>query len=100
MRAESSPPSPAVQRLVGLRRPGTLLPYVGELHVVAGDPDLDAPFGQFRRQLGGHVGEQLEDAARQRAAQQVGDALGHLGHGVVAELPNAQHIGAQPVDRQ
>ncbi len=73
---------------------------VGQVDVVAGDPDLDAPFGQLGRHLGGDVGEELHDPRRHGAAQHLGDALGRLGHRVVTELTDADHVGAQPIHHQ
>ena len=79
---------------------GVFLLEVGQVHVVTGDPDLDAPLGQLGRQLGGHVGEKVQDAAGHRTAQQFGDALCDLGHGVVAELADADHVRTQALHDQ
>ena len=94
MRADARSPSLASPR------PDVLVLDIGQVDVVAGHPDLHAPVGQRGRQLGGGVGEQVEDARRHRAAEHVGDPLGHLGHRLVAELTDADHVGTQPVDHQ
>ena len=73
---------------------------IGQVHVVAGHPDVHAPVGQRGRQLGGGVGEDVEDAPGHRAAEHVGDPLGHLGDRLVAQLPDGDHVGTQPVDHQ
>ncbi len=92
MRAERSPSdSPPADVLVL---------DIGQIDVVAGDPDLHAPVGELGRQLGGGVRQQVEHPAGHGAAQDGGDALGGLGHRVVAQLPDRHHVGAQPVDHQ
>ena len=48
----------------------------------------------------GDVREELEDARRQRADQEVGDALCHVGDDLVAELADAGHIRPHAVHHQ
>ena len=61
MRADRSP---------SRRRPADVLVLdVGQVDVVAGDPDLDPAVGQLGRQLGRGVGQEVEDAAGRRAAE-------------------------------
>ena len=73
---------------------------IGQIHVVAGHPDVHAPVGQRCRQLGGGVGEDIEDAPGHRTAEHIGDPLGHHGDRLVAQLPDGHHVGAQPVHHQ
>ena len=82
------------------RRRGGHVFDVRQVDVVAGDPDLEVAVGQLGRDLGRHVGEQLQDARRHGAAEHVRDPVGHRRHRVVAELADAQHVGTQPVDDQ
>ena len=80
----------AGRQLVALTRrasPARLVLDVGHIDVVAGHPDVHAPVRQRGRQLGGGVGQEVEDAPRHRAAEHVGDPLGHLGHRLVARAP-------------
>ncbi len=79
---------------------GALVFDVGQLHVVTGDPCLDAARRQDVRQLGGGVGQQVQDAGRDGAGQDGGDPLGGFGHGVVAQLAHRHHVGAQAVHHQ
>ena len=51
----------AVTLDVGTGGPGGRLLHVGEVDVVAGDPDLDPAVGQLGRHLGRHVRQQFED---------------------------------------
>ena len=81
------------------RRTGSVLD-IGQVDVVAGHPDVHAPVGQRGRELGGGVGEEIEHATGHRAAEHVGDPLGHLGHRVVPELADGDHVRTQPVDHQ
>ena len=50
------------------------------------------PVGQRGRELGGGVGEEIEHAPGDGAAEHVGDPLGHLGDRVVPELPDGDHV--------
>ena len=54
--------------------------------------------GAQMSQLGGGIGEEIEHAPGHRAAEHVGDPLGHLGDRVVPELPDGDHVRTQPVD--
>ena len=73
---------------------------IGQLHVVAGDPEVDAPVRQRCGEFGRGLRKDVQDAPGHRAADDIGDALGHLGDRVVAELPDGDHVGAQPVDHE
>ncbi len=94
MRADCSSPS-----FVGGQRTGDVFD-IRHIDVVARHPDVHPPVGKGGRQLGGGVGEEIEHAPGDRTAEHVGDPLGHLGHHIVAELPDRDHVGTQPVDHQ
>ena len=73
---------------------------VGQVDVVAGDTDLDAPLGQLADSSAAASERRSRIRAGTDRPSTVGDPLGQLGDGVVAELADGDHVGAQAVHHQ
>ena len=78
----------------------TVVLDVGHIDVVARHPDLHTPVRERGRQLGGGTRQEIEDTSGRGTAEEVGDPLGHLGHRLVPELPDRDHVGTEPVDHE